>query len=334
MNKVLYTVDAYLDIEKESWFDRVSKKRNQWYADRCGATYRNIEIPKIIRKPAHYHKLDAFLDFLASDFDRGILIDMDIYFEDACPDMWEEFPYGVAMCFDYLMLIETNYRPWCEHAHAGEPQPSLTYFGPTNHAQPIDGPGQKLRYFNTGVTIFDRAYAQFMVDRILPKSREEDVDFYKDGWGEQHEFNYHLDVHRYPVVDLPRDYNEMTGLTKSRGQFISHYAAPWGRFEMSQREVHENEESFLSKYATGNEGSDYIICNSLDEILSSTIKDSGWKIAIPKDPEGLKRALAPDYEFLTEESIAGEKTGVVIVSKEMRKRCRDAQELIFTVQGR
>ena len=110
MKKILYTLDAYPEgLEKKSWFDRVSKPRMEKYSKFYGADYKHIVICPSTVNPAHYHKLDVFKDFLASDYDKGVFMDMDLFIEQTCPDLWIYYPEGSAMVFDYMMDTLGNY---------------------------------------------------------------------------------------------------------------------------------------------------------------------------------------------------------------------------------
>lgn len=260
MRKVLYTLDAYdKELEKESWFNRVSARRNQAYCEARGADYHHVVINPVVHKPAHYHKLDIFKIFLQSDYDRAVFLDMDIYIENECPDLWLTQPTGAAMIFDYLMPLFTNYEPWCESTFGEGVKPQVTYTGPTvwgpatnEHNAPEFKNRQPWRYFNTGVMVFDKQFAKFLVDNVQKVKYSDDPNpKWPDGWGEQHYFNYALDKARYPVNELSREFNELTGLTRSRGKFCSHYAAPWGRSMLSQREIHGDQASFQRKYLKG-----------------------------------------------------------------------------------
>jgi hypothetical protein len=257
MKKVLYTIDAFPDgaVEKESWFDRVATPRNKHYCARCNADYEHIKVDEIVHSPAHYHKLDVFRKFLESDYDRGIFFDMDIHVEDACPDLWlENGGHGVCMVFDYLMMIKTNYEPWCNSTWPGA-KPQIKYDGITKWTPPNgEDIGQTVvpwRYFNTGVIVFDREFAEFLLENIVKVNYPDGREAWPDGWGEQHYFNFAMDYLNYPVNELPRKANEMTGLTQNEGEWISHYPAPWGKSFMAQREIHPDQASFQRKYVKG-----------------------------------------------------------------------------------
>lgn len=249
MKKVLYTLDAYgPNAEKATWFDRVSKRRNQHYADQCGASYYHLVIDEPNRIPPHYHKLEVFEHFLQSDFDRGVFFDMDILVENDCPSLWLGFPEGVAMCYDYLMPMGMYYQ-WCQDSYNGD-TPHINYSGPTKHDKEQM---PTWRYYNTGVIVFDRAFAEFILSKLKPIESQPSPDWiqYPDGWGEQHNVNYWLDKEEYPVFDLPREYNELCGITRSTGKYITHYCAPWGRLMLAQREIHPDQGSFQRKYLKG-----------------------------------------------------------------------------------
>jgi hypothetical protein len=251
MRKILYTLDAYNPgTHIDFWFTRVSQKRNQWYADRFGAEYRHIKIESPNRRPPHYHKLQVFEDFLKSDSDRGVFFDMDIFVEENCPDIWGTFPEGLALCYDYFMPMG-HYYQWCNQTYGKHP--SIKYRGKTKHH---DDKGPTWRYFNTGVIIFDKEFAKFILDNVKPwKHQPENGEWiqYPDGWGEQHNFNYLLDKYKYPVTDIGKDFNELVGriFSETPGKYISHYAAPCGRLLLAQRERHADQGSFQRKYLKG-----------------------------------------------------------------------------------
>ena len=141
-------------------------------------------------------------------------------------------------------------EPWCKQSF-GE-GPNKRYNGQGRHNWETEA----WNYFNTGLIVFDRAFAQLMVDNVnevqlTDKETGEVTTGFPDGWGEQHYFNYVIDKHEYPVLELPRKTNELTGLSNSKGEWISHYAAPWGRSKLSQREIHPDQASFQRKYLKG-----------------------------------------------------------------------------------
>ena len=245
MKKILYTLNAYPEgVEVESWFGRVSQPRFQRYSSFYGGDYKHIDI-RPSQNPAHYHKLDVFRDFLASDYDRGMFMDMDLYIEQVCPDLWEYYGYGTSMVFDYMMDTNGNYKSWCEQTFGV--QPSRYYNGESKHNWETN----PFNYYNTGLIVFDRDFAQLMVDRVTMVQSTENGLHWPDGWGEQHYFNFVMDQVGYEVTELPRKANELTGLSQSKGEWISHYAAPWGRSKLSQREIHGDQASFQRKYLKG-----------------------------------------------------------------------------------
>jgi len=272
MKRVIYTVEAYPGHEDPRlWFHEVARPRIEEYARKCQADYHHIEVVPNTKNPGHYHKIDTLEHFLANGYDRGLFLDMDIFIEDRAPDIFTEFPEGTAMCIDYLMGMK-NYHRWVRERYNTE----------------ASG-----RYFNTAVIVFDSAFAQFSVRHMAEAP-------YLDGWGEQHNWNYHMDREGFAVHELPRSWNEITPLTNRIGKNMSHYVA-WGKPQLQSRgEVHPDPASFQRKYLRGdtlNVGCHQDCskpANNLDVIdVDPGSHDSVAWVQLPRDFAEYARELPP-----------------------------------------